>query len=181
VRIWGTPCRPRRASTSTLQKLYEDGRWEQGNCGIALDFITMRAPGTRIDCGCSTTQAREGLSHELSADCFYESENWGVQECRERRLNLSDAEAERFYRELKERGVSVRVGTEATAYAGWFERLLAELGFELWIGNAVEINRQRVRKQKTHRGQKPSNDPRCCWPRGHMVNQETRSSRALSA
>jgi transposase len=48
----------------------------------------------------------------------------------ERRLNHSDGEAERFYRELKQRGVSVRVGMEATGYSRWFERLLAELGFE---------------------------------------------------
>ena len=31
-------------------------------------------------------------------------------ECGERRLNHSDGEAERFYRELQQRGVSVRVG-----------------------------------------------------------------------
>jgi transposase len=29
----------------------------------------------------------------------------------------------------------VRVGMEATGYSRWFERLLAELGFELWIGD----------------------------------------------
>jgi hypothetical protein len=52
-------------------------------------------------------------------------------ECGEREWNHSDGEAERFYRELKERGVSVRVGMEATWHARWFERLLAELGFEL--------------------------------------------------
>jgi Transposase len=69
----------------------------------------------------------------------------------ERRLNHSDGEAERFYRELKQRGVSVRVGMEATGYSRWFERLLAELGFEVWIGDAAEISRQRVRKQKTDR------------------------------
>ena len=40
----------------------------------------------------------------------------------ERRLNHSDGEAERFYRELKQRGVSVRVGMEATGYSRWFER-----------------------------------------------------------
>jgi transposase len=69
----------------------------------------------------------------------------------QRRLNHSDGEAERFYRELKQRGVSVRVGMEATGYSRWFERLLAELGFEVWIGDAAEISRQRVRKQKTDR------------------------------
>jgi len=70
----------------------------------------------------------------------------------ERRLNHSDGEAEKFYRDLKQRGISVRVGMEATGYSRWFERLLAELGFEVWIGNAAEIKTQRVRKQKTDRG-----------------------------
>lgn len=70
----------------------------------------------------------------------------------ERRLNHSDGEAEKFYRNLKERESSVRVGMEATGYSRWFERLLAELGFEVWIGNAAEIKTQRVRKQKTDRG-----------------------------
>ena len=67
----------------------------------------------------------------------------------ERRLNHSDKEAERFYRELALRGVSVRVGMEATGYSRWFERLLAELGIEVWIGDAAEIKTKRVRKQKT--------------------------------
>jgi len=70
-------------------------------------------------------------------------------ECGERRLNHSDGEAERFYRDLKQQGISVRVGMEATGYSRWFERLLTELGFEVWIGNAAEIKTQRVRKQKT--------------------------------
>jgi len=72
-------------------------------------------------------------------------------ECGERELNHSDGEAERFYRELKERGVSVRVGMETTGHTRWFERLLAELGFELWIGDPAEIKTKRVRKKKTDR------------------------------
>jgi transposase len=67
----------------------------------------------------------------------------------ERRLNHSAGEAEKFYRELAARGVRVRVGMEATGYSRWFERLLAELGLELWIGDAAEIETKRVRKQKT--------------------------------
>src|ERR1022692_4747036 len=74
-----------------------------------------------------------------------------IGESGERRLNHSDGEAERFYRELAARGVSVRVGMEATGYSRWFERLLAELGIELWIGDAAEIKAKRVRKQKTDR------------------------------
>jgi len=45
----------------------------------------------------------------------------------------------------------VRVGIEATGHARWFERLLAELGFELWIGDPAQIKAARVRKQKTDR------------------------------
>src|ERR1700683_5154632 len=69
----------------------------------------------------------------------------------ERRLNQSDGEAERFYRELAARGGSGRVGMEATGYSRWFERLLAGLGIEGWIGDAAEIKKKRVRKQKTDR------------------------------
>jgi transposase len=72
-------------------------------------------------------------------------------ECGEQRLDHSGGEAERFYRNLQQQGLCVRVGMEATGYSRWFERLLAELGFELWIGNAAEIKTQRVRKQKTDR------------------------------
>src|SRR5215831_9669293 len=60
-------------------------------------------------------------------------------------------EAEKFYRDLAERGIAVRVGMEASGHARWFERLLAELRFELWAGNAAEIRARRVRKQKTDR------------------------------
>jgi transposase len=40
---------------------------------------------------------------------------------------------------------------EATGYSRWFERLLAELGIDVWIGDAAEIKTKRVRKQKTDR------------------------------
>jgi transposase len=69
----------------------------------------------------------------------------------EQELNHSDEQAERFYRDLKQRGISVRVGMEATGHSRWFERLLAELGFELWIGDPAEIKAKRVKKQKFDR------------------------------
>jgi transposase len=72
-------------------------------------------------------------------------------ECGEQQLNHSTGEAEKFYRALKQKGVRVRVGMEATGHARWFERLMAELDFELWIGDAAEIKAARVRKQKTDR------------------------------
>jgi len=71
-------------------------------------------------------------------------------EFQERRLQHRE-EAESFYRELAARAAQVRVGMEASGHARWFERLLGELQFELWIGDAAEIRTKRVRKQKTDR------------------------------
>ena len=45
----------------------------------------------------------------------------------------------------------MRVGMEATGYSRWFERLLAELGFEVWIGDPAEIKAKRVKKLKYDR------------------------------
>src|SRR6202011_4107479 len=71
-------------------------------------------------------------------------------ELQERRLEHPEA-AEKFYRNLAAQGKKMRVGMEASGQARWFERLLAELNFELWIGDASEIARKRERKQKTDR------------------------------
>ena len=57
--------------------------------------------------------------------------NTDTEECVERRLSHREGEAEKFYRELKAEGCRVRVRMEATGHGRWFERLLAELGFEL--------------------------------------------------
>jgi transposase len=64
----------------------------------------------------------------------------------ERRLEHSNGEAKDFYTKL--RG-PVRVGIEATGHTRWFERLLAELSYELWVGDAARIRAADVRKQKT--------------------------------
>jgi transposase len=71
-------------------------------------------------------------------------------ELQERRLQHRE-EAEKFYRSLGAQEMKVRVGMEASGHARWFERLLAELNIELWIGDAAEIQRKRDRKQKTDR------------------------------
>jgi transposase len=68
----------------------------------------------------------------------------------ERRL-VHPEEAEQFYGALKQRNLAVRVGMEASGHAHWFERVLRQLEFELWIGDAAEIRTKRVRKQKTDR------------------------------
>lgn len=60
-------------------------------------------------------------------------------------------EAEKFYRDLAAQEMRVRVGMEASGHGRWFERLLAELSFELWMGDAAKIKAKRVRKKKTDR------------------------------
>jgi transposase len=64
----------------------------------------------------------------------------------ERRLEHENGEASAFYRNLPK---PVRVGIEATGPMQWFERLLAELGHELWIGDSGKIRSSDMRKQKT--------------------------------
>lgn len=67
----------------------------------------------------------------------------------ERRLDHESGEAQAFYRSLQSSQEPVRVGIEATGPIHWFERLLAELGHELWIGDSARIRASEVRRQKT--------------------------------
>ena len=64
----------------------------------------------------------------------------------EGRLEHESGEARAFYASLEG---PVRVGIEATGHTRWFERMLGELGQELWIGDAAQIRASMVRKQKT--------------------------------
>jgi len=66
----------------------------------------------------------------------------------ERRLQHRE-QAEEFYRSLE--GQEVVVGMEACGQYPWFERLLAECGHELWLGDAAKIRASEVRQQKTDR------------------------------
>ncbi|MGC2324924.1 MAG: IS110 family transposase [Terriglobales bacterium] len=67
-------------------------------------------------------------------------------ELTERRLEHESGQARAFYAGLEG---AVRVGIEATGHTRWFERMLAEMGHELWIGDAAQIRAAMVRKQKT--------------------------------
>lgn len=66
----------------------------------------------------------------------------------EQNLVHENGQARRFYQSLEG---PVRVGIEAVGNSQWFERLLAELGHELWIGDAARIRALVVRRQKTDR------------------------------
>jgi hypothetical protein len=76
--------------------------------------------------------------------------NTTTGEVEEKRLAHPD-EAETYYRALATAGETVRIGMEASGHGRWFERLVAELQFDLWIGDAAEIRAKRGRKQKTDR------------------------------
>src|SRR6476620_5420077 len=76
--------------------------------------------------------------------------NTRTGEVEEKRLAHPE-EAEKYYRALASAGETVRIGMEASGHGRWFERLVAELQFDLWIGDAAEIRARRGRKQKTDR------------------------------
>jgi transposase len=67
-------------------------------------------------------------------------------EIRKRRLEHGGEEVRKFYAPFPRGTV---VGIEATFPALWFERLLGELGHELWVGDAARIRASEVRYQKT--------------------------------
>jgi transposase len=67
-------------------------------------------------------------------------------EIRKRRLEHEGQEVRKFYTQFRRGTV---VGVEATFPALWFERLLGELGHELWVGDAARIRASEVRYQKT--------------------------------
>ena len=67
-------------------------------------------------------------------------------EIKVRRLEHAGEEVRSFYAQWPQGTV---VGIEATFPALWFERVLAELGHELWVGDAARIRASEVRQQKT--------------------------------
>jgi transposase len=62
-----------------------------------------------------------------------------------RRLEHEDGEARAFYASLPKPSL---IGIEATGYTQWFERMLATLGHELWVGDPAKIRASETRKQK---------------------------------
>ncbi len=64
----------------------------------------------------------------------------------EQKLVQASGDAERFYRQLP---APALIGMEATGNSHWLVDLLAELGHELWVGDAAQIRASYVRQQKT--------------------------------
>lgn len=78
--------------------------------------------------------------------CYLTTETGELVTCE---LKHHDKEAVRaFYAALSGR---VIVGLEASGYSPWFERLLEELGYEVWLGHATEIRRRARWRHKNDR------------------------------
>jgi transposase len=76
--------------------------------------------------------------------CWLDTETTG--ESGERKLVHAEGDAERFYRQVP---APALVGMEATGNSHWLVDLLAEIGHELWVGDAAQIRASYVRQQKT--------------------------------
>src|SRR5499433_1044417 len=78
--------------------------------------------------------------------CYLKTETGELVFCE---LKHEDKEQVRaFYAEFPE---PVIVGLEASGYSPWFERLLEQLGCEVWLGHATEIRRRARWRQKNDR------------------------------
>ena len=69
----------------------------------------------------------------------------GTGEVQLKELKHQGEEVRQFYELLPK---PVIVGLEATGSSLWFEKLLAQLGHEVWIGHATEIRRRARSRQK---------------------------------
>ena len=78
--------------------------------------------------------------------CYLKTETGELVTCE---LKHQDKAAVRaFYAQFRGQ---VIVGLEASGYSPWFERLLEELGCEVWLGHATEIRRRARWRQKNDR------------------------------
>src|ERR1700682_1969994 len=78
--------------------------------------------------------------------CYLKTETGELVTCE---LKHQDKQVVRaFYAQVQGQ---VIVGLEASGYSPWFERLLEELGCEVWLGHATEIRRRARWRQKNDR------------------------------
>ena len=89
--------------------------------------------------------------HIIGCDFHTRFQQIAMMDCQtgeilERRLDHETGEARKFDAALRS---PARIGMEATGRAQWFERMLAEQGHELWVGDAAQIRAGVVRKQTT--------------------------------
>ena len=77
--------------------------------------------------------------------CWLDTE---TGETGEHKLVHAEGDAERFYRQVP---APALIGMEATGNCHWLVDLLAEIGHELWVGDAAQIRASYVWQQKTNK------------------------------
>jgi transposase len=87
------------------------------------------------------------------------------------------AEVRKFYEQFA--GQQVIVGFEASGYAAWFEELLEELGYEIWIGHATAIRTFARRRQKNDRRDADLILELLCSGDFPRIHRHSRASRAV--
>src|SRR2546423_13275792 len=78
--------------------------------------------------------------------CYLKTETGELVTCELRHQDKEQVRA--FYEQFA--GLVI-VGLEASGYSPWFERMLEELGCEVWLGHATEIRRRARWRQKNDR------------------------------
>jgi len=78
--------------------------------------------------------------------CYLKTETGELVTCELKHQDKQQVRA--FYEQF---AGSVIVGLEASGYSPWFERMLEELGCEVWLGHATEIRRRARWRQKNDR------------------------------
>jgi transposase len=78
--------------------------------------------------------------------CYLKTETGELVTCELKHQDKQKVRA--FYGQFRGR---VIVGLEASGYSPWFERMLEELGCEVWLGHATEIRRRARWRQKNDR------------------------------
>src|SRR5262245_16271235 len=114
---------------------------------------------------CSTVTSGFPTPKELHSMAVYIGVDFHARQQTIRYLKTEDGEIQRarlehaiddvgqqkireFYSQFKE---EVIVGIETGGYSQWFEKMLEELGHEVWVGDAGQVRRLAVRKQKNDR------------------------------
>jgi transposase len=94
---------------------------------------------TTVYCGVDFHSRRQSVCYCDSAD----------GEVKIKDLHHQTDDVRGFYAQFTDK--KVIVGYETSGYATWFEKMLFELGVEVWAGDAAEISRLARRRQKNDR------------------------------
>src|SRR5438876_2218311 len=109
---------------------------------LAASALDMRLKGGAMD----TIYIGVDFHARQQTICYLKTETGELVSCELKHQDKQKVRA--FYAQFSG---SVIVGLEASGYSPWFERMLEELGCEVWLGHATEIRRRARWRQKNDR------------------------------